>query len=404
MSFLQITAQSDHADCLNALYLKEYDMEVGPLEGYGSELEIFGNRAGDALFITEEHNTVWISFKSPYNAELTFDIVPANIQDDWDFMLFEAGSDFCQAVALKSIKPLRSNLAKNEGKTGLGADADQDFVPAGSNNNFSRKLEVERNKAYMLLIDIEESSQSGFQLIMHYKEIQPEILIEEKVAEDGAFDFVDMSEESSNDEVVVMNFQILNKATGEALLCEAHIVGIQWEEEEMRYDSTSSFTAAIPMDKWFYVNVKKPGFTFGTEKFKAARDLEGITQTIYLSEVKKGNKIVLNEIVFRENTTHLLPSSINALEQLIQFMNEYPTAKIEIQGHVNAPGFDNDGKVKKFSLKRAEQIKEYLVAEGIEGRRMEVRGLGNEHMLYPNPSTYDEEKANRRVEIEILSY
>ena len=127
-------------------------------------------------------------------------------------------------------------------------------------------------------------------------------------------------------------------------------------------------------------------------------------QIIYISEVKKGNHIILKEIVFRENTTHLLPSSINALEQLINFMNEYPTAEIEIQGHVNAPGFDNDGKVKRFSLKRAEQIKEYLVGAEIEGRRIKVAGMGNEFMIYPNPKSYDEEKANRRVEIEILSF
>jgi outer membrane protein OmpA-like peptidoglycan-associated protein len=112
--------------------------------------------------------------------------------------------------------------------------------------------------------------------------------------------------------------------------------------------------------------------------------------------------ISLPDINFKENTTHLLTSSINALRQINDFMVKNPKAVIEIRGHVNAPGYDNEGKVKRFSEKRAEEVKNFLVGMGIDGRRIKTAGMGNEQMLYPNPSNYQQEKANRRVEIVIL--
>lgn len=400
-------AQNESTDCSGALQISGDEIVISKVSGYGKNLEISGNHLGNEMYFTDEHNTVWLRFLSPLNATFTFDIIPANPKEDWDFMLFKAEPTQCADIKSKVLKPVRANLARNDDKnggiTGLSADAVNEFSPAGLHPNMSKSLKVLQGESYILVVDINNPLNAGFKLKLNY--VADEVIMNEiKPVDASSFEFMDMTEPAVSSEKININFVVLMKGTEKPVECQAEIVGVQWSDENLKFEGKSAFSADIPADNWFFVNVKKEGYTFGTEKFKATPEMAGTTQKIYISEVKEGNTIVLHEIVFRENTTHLLPSSINALEQLITFMNDYPTAKIKICGHVNAPGYDNDGKVKKFSLKRAEQIKVYLVDAGIDGKRMEVEGMGNEFMIYPNPKNYEEEKANRRVEIKILSF
>ena len=408
ISFSFVFSQSPEGDCKNALVVSQDQIVISKVEGHGQVLEISGNQLGNDMYFTDEHNTVWLSFKIPFDAELSFHIVPAVAKDDWDFMLFKAELAQCPEIANKTLKPLRGNLARNDDKnagvTGLSELAQNEFSPAGVHPNMSKPVNALAKDNFILAVDINEANHNGFKLELHYKK-EPEIALQEvRPKEASSFEFVDMTEPEPSLEKVKINFEVMMEGTNKPVTCNAEIVGVSWSDDQLKFENKSSFSAEIPIEQWFFVNVKKEGHTFGTEKFKATADLAGSTQKIYINEIKEGNSIVLKEIVFRENTTHLLPSSINALEQLIAFMNEYPTARIEIRGHVNAPEYDNDGKVKKFSLKRAEQIKEYLVDAGIDGKRIEVTGMGNEFMIYPNPKNYEEEKANRRVEIQILSF
>ncbi len=403
-------AQSSSGDCEGAIRLESDSYHADEIKGFGNILEFSGNELGNDQYFTEEHNTIWFSFKAPYHGDMTFSIDGKDANEDWDFILFQADKSQCDEIKSKSIKPVRTNLARNQGNvnsiTGLDVVSHDEFVEAGVNHNMSKWIEVEVDQEFLLVVDNSLGQNDGFDLSIHVSEIVKDIHIEEEhmVDDDNGFAFVDMTDDGLSDDVIKMNFEIRVEGSNESIDCHSEIVGQQWVAENMVFEDANSFTVDIPKDKWFFVNVKKEGFTFSAEKFQATQELENQTMVLHISKIKAGNHIVLREIVFRENTTHMLPTSVNALEQLIGFMNEYPSARIEIQGHVNAPGYENEGKVKKFSLKRAEQIKEYLVDAGVDGKRIEVAGMGNEFMIYPNPQNYEQEKANRRVEIEILSY
>ena len=100
--------------------------------------------------------------------------------------------------------------------------------------------------------------------------------------------------------------------------------------------------------------------------------------------------------------------------------NENPKYKIKIHGHANggAPGkiisMENDsknffslsdtkeeyGSAKELSEERAEIIRDYLLANGIEVNRMEVKAWGGKRPIHDKHSTRAQE--NVRVEIEIL--
>ena len=61
----------------------------------------------------------------------------------------------------------------------------------------------------------------------------------------------------------------------------------------------------------------------------------------YQKKYKKGDKLVLNNILFQANSTSLLSRSKTELASLAYLLKNNPNIKIEIDGHVNAPGEKN---------------------------------------------------------------
>ncbi|WP_298139424.1 OmpA family protein [Flavobacterium sp.] len=113
----------------------------------------------------------------------------------------------------------------------------------------------------------------------------------------------------------------------------------------------------------------------------------------------KGTLIRLNDINFHINTFAIMPKSKTTIMDLVRILDKYPKIKIEIQGHICC--VDKD--VKNLSLDRAKQVKRILVYEGINERRIKVKGFGVSKPKYEIPEKSEFEAAqNRRVEIMIL--
>ena len=83
-------------------------------------------------------------------------------------------------------------------------------------------------------------------------------------------------------------------------------------------------------------------------------------------------------------------------------MEKNPNVTIQINGHVNAPRQKNTHGAQKMSTERAKALRDYLIENEIPKKRVKYKGFGNTQMIYPIPNSHEEERANRRVEIEIL--
>lgn len=109
-----------------------------------------------------------------------------------------------------------------------------------------------------------------------------------------------------------------------------------------------------------------------------------------------GTLIRLRDINFHQNTFAVMPSSKNAVDELVNIMYNYPKLCIEIQGHICCVSKD----YKNLSLERARQIKRILVSEGVDPNRVSVKGFGVTKPKFPIPEKTPEEAAqNRRVEL-----
>ncbi len=134
-----------------------------------------------------------------------------------------------------------------------------------------------------------------------------------------------------------------------------------------------------------------------------------LTEKIADSTVKSGTNLVLRNINFAGGLHRFLPESYPMLEELLEAMRTYPALVIRVEGHIccnptPADGLDNETGQFNLSEARAKAVKDYLVKNGIETKRISYKGFGHSMPLYPYPEkSIEEEKLNRRVEIRIIS-
>jgi len=138
-----------------------------------------------------------------------------------------------------------------------------------------------------------------------------------------------------------------------------------------------------------------------------------------LIRLRKGDKSIMYNVYFFKDAAIMRPESRTEVNSLMEMMKENPNYRIKIHGHTNGGGAgkiialgddknffsltgskDGYGSSKKLSQVRAETIKEYLMAEGIDEGRMEIKAWGGKRNIYDK--NHPQAQANVRVEIEIL--
>lgn len=134
-----------------------------------------------------------------------------------------------------------------------------------------------------------------------------------------------------------------------------------------------------------------------------------------------GDLVTMYNVYFFKDAALMRPESKFEVNSLLDMLRENDSYKIKIHGHVNGkhPGkiiskaesssffalndrnSEGFGSAKELSLRRAELIRDYLVQNGIDESRMEIKAWGGKRMIHNRHSS--KAKENVRVEIEILA-
>ncbi len=125
---------------------------------------------------------------------------------------------------------------------------------------------------------------------------------------------------------------------------------------------------------------------------------------IELEELKakstdRGMVLTLGDVLFQTNSANMSAGAAKTIEQLGNFMNQYPTRKVVIEGHT-----DNVGSAEynmTLSKRRADSVKKALVERGIAENRITTKGYGQTAPLASNKTAAGRQQ-NRRVEVIIL--
>lgn len=96
-----------------------------------------------------------------------------------------------------------------------------------------------------------------------------------------------------------------------------------------------------------------------------------------------------------ERDSAAISESQALLDAAVAVLLDYPAMQVEISGHTAA------GERPELSLRRAEAVRDYLVAHGVAGERLRVRGAAEEEPIGDLATAAGKAK-NRRVEFTIL--
>jgi outer membrane protein OmpA-like peptidoglycan-associated protein len=112
-------------------------------------------------------------------------------------------------------------------------------------------------------------------------------------------------------------------------------------------------------------------------------------------DLKVGQSLNFQGILFRTGSSDIDPSSEKILNRILRILTDNPTIELEIDGHTDNVGAPETNL--KLSQERAESVKMWFVGRGIKEDRLTAIGRGETQPITSNQS--DKGKAqNRRIE------
>ncbi|MEP6484130.1 MAG: OmpA family protein [Rudaea sp.] len=128
----------------------------------------------------------------------------------------------------------------------------------------------------------------------------------------------------------------------------------------------------------------------------AAADLRGRLQNMRATRGEQGMQMTLDDIAFAPGRSALRPEAKASLGKLVAFVNRDPSKPIRIEGHTDSRGNANANQI--LSQRRADSVRDALVAAGVAANRMTSVGLGEDHPVSDN-ETEEGRAKNRRVDV-----
>jgi len=162
-----------------------------------------------------------------------------------------------------------------------------------------------------------------------------------------------------------------------------------------------TYTITLPKGVKYGYRAEAEGYIAMNEEVDATdtKAYKEESKDLIMTAKEVGKKISLNNLVFERGKYNLLESSFTELDLLVQHMKDNPTMEIEVQGHT-----DNQGDARlnlELSQNRVNEVRKYLIAKGIEKKRIKAKGFGGSKPIYSNAKE-ETRKMNRRVDFVIL--
>ncbi len=214
-----------------------------------------------------------------------------------------------------------------------------------------------------------------------------------------------LPKQSRPEQVTYIQGIVYNKESVEKLSAEIKLINLKSGEEIARTtsdDITGKYLICLPAGEKYAFNVSKSGFLFYSENFDVKKSKDSLKTYHYdipLSPIKKGEKTILKNIFFDTDSYTLKAESRTELENLLQFLQNNPSIKIEIGGHTDNTGSKNHNE--ELSLNRAKSVYNYLIKNGINKNRLIYKGYGSSQPVDTNNTEKGKQK-NRRTEFKIL--
>jgi len=169
-----------------------------------------------------------------------------------------------------------------------------------------------------------------------------------------------------------------------------------------RTDDAGKFSLMLPAGQDYTVKIKSLTDTsqYGNLSVPTLADDQYFTKALGVDiEYEPARLYTLNDVHFDVGKATIQPASYKQLQELYDYLQWKDSVKIEIAGHTDNAGNDNDNL--KLSFQRAEAVKAWLIKKGIQPGRLTANGYGASQPVADN-ATEEGRRKNRRTEVRIL--
>ncbi len=162
-------------------------------------------------------------------------------------------------------------------------------------------------------------------------------------------------------------------------------------------DAAGKFEALVPVGAIYSLKYKTFTQDVDYTKMEVPNDKEATYEVGIKIEPPKD--FVLENVYFDTGKSSLKPNSFKALNDLVEILKIKNTMVVEIQGHTDNVGKDEENM--KLSQDRADEVRKYLVSKGIEAARVTSKGYGPSQPVADNASDAGKAK-NRRTSLKVI--
>lgn len=126
------------------------------------------------------------------------------------------------------------------------------------------------------------------------------------------------------------------------------------------------------------------------------KKLQAQIAELQATQSERGLVITLGDVLFDTNKSELRSGARYTIDKLAAFLVEYPTRNVLIEGFTDSTGSVEYNQ--RLSERRADAVRNVLATQGIDPRRLMIRGYGVEYPVAGN-ETAEGRQRNRRVEV-----
>ena len=215
----------------------------------------------------------------------------------------------------------------------------------------------------------------------------------------------DLYEAARPGKITYVKGKVYDAKTKQPLGAHFELIDLETAKSVIESDANSGngeFLVTLPVDKNYALNVSQPGYLFYSENF-ALKELADKTKPflmdVPLQPIDTGNVVELKNVFFETAKYDLRPESKVELNKLVTFLNLNKTLRIELSGHTDNVGDKKMNQV--LSQNRAKAVQDYLIANGIDAKRLTYKGYGDTKPKVKNDSD-EHRQMNRRTEFKVI--
>lgn len=331
-------------------------------------------------YLYQDKYTFWYKFAAAEDAEINFSVKPSDNKDKYGITMYRySDSDFCDKLVNQGLDP---------------------FIPEkqpmfGENTKLTYKYTVAAKAGEVYFLSVLSMNPDGCGHFLYLESGEEKLSLH--AIHRPCYDFGQL-------EAPDFKLAKIYPSETDVFLADLQADLSLTEEVTDALDEPAPETEPAPAPE------PEPEVTGGSYDSFSESLIESAEEDV----ISVGDRLVLKKVFFYNNTYAFKPEADEELNQLLEFLRQNPTVKIEIEGHSANdtedirpdPHFKGQGKAWNFkgsslklSEKRAEAVKEFLKSKGIHKKRVTTVGYGDTRKRVPEASTFEEFEQNMRVEI-----